>query len=175
MVMERNEVVVGLDGSASAWAALQWTARYARYTFTDVRAIHAVSCTQDASWAWAGYAAATAGLVYAEPYEALIDLVARQFEAVDPEADWVLEHVVGPPGPVLVREAGQAQLLVVGTGEHGVLARLLSGSVSHYCLSHAACPVLAIPADPEPSPLALGPATEPTTSTAGPRHRRAGA
>jgi nucleotide-binding universal stress UspA family protein len=35
---------------------------------------------------------------------------------------------------------------VVGTGEHTGVRRLLEGSVSHYCLSHAACPVVAVPA-----------------------------
>ena len=34
----------------------------------------------------------------------------------------------------------------MGTREHAGLRRLLSGSVSHYCLSHAVCPVVAVPA-----------------------------
>ena len=43
-----------------------------------------------------------------------------------------------------------AELLVVGTREHVGLGRLLVGSVSHYCLRHAACPVVAVPI---PAPL----------------------
>jgi hypothetical protein len=38
-------------------------------------------------------------------------------------------------------------LLVVGTREHVGLARLVSGSVSRYCLSHAQCLVVIVPAD----------------------------
>ena len=37
---------------------------------------------------------------------------------------------------------------MVGTREHVGLGRLLTGSVSHYCLSHAGCPVVAVPSPP---------------------------
>ncbi|MFD3454378.1 universal stress protein [Streptomyces sp. NPDC058691] len=57
---------------------------------------------------------------------------------------------LGLPGPALVRVADQeSDLLVVGTGSHGLLRRLLSPSVARHCLDHARCPVLAVP----PSPL----------------------
>jgi nucleotide-binding universal stress UspA family protein len=52
----------------------------------------------------------------------------------------------GQPGPVLVAIAGQSgDLLVVGAGRRGGLAWLGHGRVSRYCLSHAQCPVLAVP------------------------------
>jgi len=52
----------------------------------------------------------------------------------------------GEAGWVLVNVASQAgDLLVVGTGRHGGLSRLLHGGVSRYCLLHARCPVLAVP------------------------------
>jgi nucleotide-binding universal stress UspA family protein len=47
---------------------------------------------------------------------------------------------------LLRRQSEEADLLVVGTGDHVGLGRLLVGSVSHYCLSHAKCPVVAVPA-----------------------------
>jgi nucleotide-binding universal stress UspA family protein len=37
--------------------------------------------------------------------------------------------------------------LVVGTRDHVGLGRLFAGSISHYCLSHASCPVVAVPAE----------------------------
>lgn len=53
----------------------------------------------------------------------------------------------GEAGRVLVNVASRAgDLLVVGTGRHGALGRLRHGKVSRYCLAHARCPVLAIPA-----------------------------
>jgi hypothetical protein len=52
----------------------------------------------------------------------------------------------GEAGYVLVRAACcPGDLLVVGTGRRGVLARVISGKVSRYCLAHARCPVLAVP------------------------------
>ena len=51
----------------------------------------------------------------------------------------------GYAGEVLARLSKKAELLVVGTREHVGLGRLLVGSVSHYCLRHAACPVVAVP------------------------------
>ena len=147
-MMDRNEVVVGLDGSPSAWAALEWAARYARFTFTDLRAVHVLSGTMNASTAWATGFPGMTGLVEPDLDQALSRITRRMFDAMDPETDWVLEHVVGPAGAVLVRRAEQAQLLIVGTREHTGIGRLLHGSVSHYCLSHASCPVVAIPAIP---------------------------
>ncbi|MEU9106348.1 universal stress protein [Streptomyces xanthophaeus] len=58
--------------------------------------------------------------------------------------------VRGSPGAALVDVArGPDDLLVVGTGSRAPLRRLLRPSVARYCMSHAACPVLAVP----PSPL----------------------
>jgi len=52
----------------------------------------------------------------------------------------------GDAGPVLARIACcPGDLLAVGAGRRGALAQLVSGRVSRYCLSHAQCPVLAIP------------------------------
>jgi nucleotide-binding universal stress UspA family protein len=52
----------------------------------------------------------------------------------------------GEPGPVLVEAACSADdLLVVGAGRRGPLARIGHGRVSRYCLTHAQCPVVAVP------------------------------
>ena len=50
------------------------------------------------------------------------------------------------PGPALVEMASSADdLLVVGAGRRGRLARMRHGRVSRYCLAHARSPVLAVP------------------------------
>jgi len=52
-----------------------------------------------------------------------------------------------PPGPVLVWIADRPDdLLVVGCGGWGRLGYVVHGAVSRYCLAHARCPVLAVPA-----------------------------
>jgi len=69
-------------------------------------------------------------------------------DAIGPQADralWRLEVVEAAPGPALVARSRGAHLLVIGTQEHTGLRRAALGSVSHYCLSHAHAPVVAIP------------------------------
>jgi len=69
------------------------------------------------------------------------------FRDVEPEASWMLTFAEGDAGEVLVRlaEDNEFELLVVGTQEHVGFRRAVLGSVSHYCLSHARCPVVAVP------------------------------
>ncbi|MFJ5265453.1 universal stress protein [Streptomyces sp. NPDC088387] len=56
----------------------------------------------------------------------------------------------GLPGTALVRTADRENdVLVVGAGRRSHWHRAFSRSVGRYCLTHATCPVLAIP----PSPL----------------------
>lgn len=62
----------------------------------------------------------------------------------DPSVRPVVER--GEAGCVLVGAACcPGDLLVVGAGRRGALARVISGKVSRYCLAHARCPVLAVP------------------------------
>jgi nucleotide-binding universal stress UspA family protein len=62
----------------------------------------------------------------------------------DPPVQPHLER--GPAGWVLVNLARRpGDVLVVGAGRRGALARMAFPKVSRYCLAHAQCPVLAIP------------------------------
>jgi nucleotide-binding universal stress UspA family protein len=73
------------------------------------------------------------------------------FDEINPRPDWLIQFARGDTGPVLVRQSRNASLLVIGTPEHAGLGRLIAGSVGHYCLSHAACPLVAVPAALEPA------------------------
>jgi nucleotide-binding universal stress UspA family protein len=143
-VMLENEIVVGLDDSAAAQAALQWAARYARFTYTDVRVIHVSTCSVGASIAWSAGVPGVEGFFSPECDNVQQLALQRMFEAIHPEPGWVLEYRDGCPGSVLVTESQDAQLLIVGTRKRARLPRLLSGSTSHFCLTHATCPVVAI-------------------------------
>jgi nucleotide-binding universal stress UspA family protein len=149
----RNQIVVGLDDSPSGKAGLQWAAEQARSVGAVLRAVHALGRQY-------GFAAPDIPLTIErteltpeEPLDAPRNAITRMFEAVSPHRDWVLEFVSGYAGEVLVRLSRDAQLLVVGTREHVGLGRVLAGSVSHYCLSHAVCPVVAVPAPAHDVPV----------------------
>jgi nucleotide-binding universal stress UspA family protein len=78
--------------------------------------------------------------------------------------------VRGEPGPSLVGLADSAHdVLVVGAGRRGRLARIGHGQVSRYCLAHAVCPVVAVPPGRPSSccPDAPGPGTPWPRSTPG--------
>jgi nucleotide-binding universal stress UspA family protein len=64
-----------------------------------------------------------------------------------PDDPLVQPHVErGPAGWVLVSIACcPGDVLVIGAGRRGALARMVSCQVSRYCLSHAQCPVLTVP------------------------------
>jgi nucleotide-binding universal stress UspA family protein len=64
-----------------------------------------------------------------------------------PDDPRVQPHIErGPAGWVLVNLACHpGDVLVVGAGRRGALARMAFSKVTRYCLAHAQCPVLAIP------------------------------
>ena len=50
----------------------------------------------------------------------------------------------GYPARILLHQAEDADLLVVGSRGHGELSGMLLGSVGLHCVSHATCPVVVV-------------------------------
>lgn len=146
----RSAIVVGLDTSVPSQAALHWAASQARLTGQDLKVVHAV-------FPWGTYLAAGGYVPVMLPSDSVQihqrDLIGRLFTEVEPEPTWTLDFVSDDPGPALVEASRSAAMLVVGTREHTGWGRVLSGSVSHYCLSHAHCPVLAVPVEHRRHPV----------------------
>ena len=149
--MTNGAVVVGLDESSSGRAALEWAAGYARLTGRVLRAVHVLDWPYGLDEADVVSGRSTGRILTHDEIEALYRWrITRLFDELRPKPDWLMQFAQGEVGPVLVHQAERAALLVVGTREHVGLGRFLSGSVSHYCLSHSLCPIVAVPA---PSPL----------------------
>lgn len=71
--------------------------------------------------------------------------------ALPPDVHCEPQVVRGPTGYVLVSLADRPDdLLVIGTGRRGSLARLAHSRIAAYCIARAACCVVAVP----PPPLA---------------------
>jgi nucleotide-binding universal stress UspA family protein len=141
-----SSILVGLDLSPSSREALRWAAEQARLTGRRLLAINAVPIPP--SLAPIGII----GMSESAMGESTVDTPLREavsavWDSVQPELGWSLEFVLDDPGPALVTRSAEAALLVVGTHEHVGLARLVSGSVSRYCLSHAKCPTVIVPVD----------------------------
>lgn len=139
------EIVVGLDDSPASRAALVWAARQSKQTGVPLRVVHTWQMSALATAAIPSgigdYWVAAAGDARAVATRWVLDTLGGDAA----EIRWTLDIVEGPPGPVLVSRAASATLLVLGTREHTGLVRAVLGSVSHYCLSHAASPVVAVP------------------------------
>ena len=142
--MISNCIIVGLDDSAASRAAHRWAAEHAYAVGKDLCAVHVLDWPigLTASAAKSGTRLRVPKQDIAEPYWRGMH---RVFDEVDPPQGSILQFAQGEVGDVLVRLSTDADLLVVGTREPVRGRPYLAGSVSHYCISHASCPVVAVP------------------------------
>ncbi len=136
-------IVVGVDGSPSAEAALRWAVGQAELTGSTIDAV----IVWQYPAALAGFGMAPMAISVGDFRETAEKTAAEAISnAVDPGSKvTVREQVVeGYPAQVLLDVAKGADLLVVGSRGHGELAEALLGSVSQHCVHHAPCPVVVI-------------------------------
>ena len=146
MAIQVSSIVVGVDGSPSAAAAVEWAAAMAKGMHAQVTAVFAI-----------------APMDYAFPEGSPVvppqlDPEWRALMRADFETVWcrplkeagVTYHAVmedGSPASVLNEVADRvgADIIVVGRRGRGGMAELVLGSVSHALTLHAHRPVLLIP------------------------------
>ncbi|MEU8801036.1 universal stress protein [Spirillospora sp. NPDC048819] len=132
-------IVVGIDGSAHAWRALDWAADRAGRRRLPLLLVHGSRALVDE------------GTI---PKDALRRLVAeredllgeaRQYASkIHPDLDIETRLVSADPGRTLVEESERADLVTVGSRGLGGFEGLLFGSVGLYTAAHARCPVLVV-------------------------------
>lgn len=149
-------VVVGIDGSAGARAALEWAWATAARRAAPLRVISAFPV--DAYWA--DPLLLDAGRVdrlRSATAARLTALVAEVRAAAGTSEVQVEEQVVaGAPAEHLVHSSEEAGLLVVGSRGRGGVRSALLGSVALHCASSAACPVVVVHPRPDTSSLPPG-------------------
>ena len=136
-------VVVGVDHSDGAKAALAFAYEEARLRGVRLRAVHAWQFGYIGSTGLEGFVPPIGGDIderRAAAEAALEDTLRRTLGDAD---DVTIERrtVEGTPAAVLIEESRGADLLVIGSRGHGGFAQLLLGSVSQQCAHHAECPV----------------------------------
>ena len=141
-------IVVGVDSSASAKAALRFALEEAHLRGARVRVVHA--------WQFRppyGRSVGVEGvpLVLGANLDGYSRAASAELDAIVAEAalgagGFGIEKRVeqGDPATVLIDQSRDADLLVVGSRGHGGFASLLLGSVSQVCAQHAACPVVIV-------------------------------
>lgn len=145
-------ILVGVDGSAGAQAALEWALSEAKLRGSDLRVI--------AVWELplALYSKAAVFLLPLPHIEKDTEALLRQAiqRAVDRVGHGTVEiaamTVEGQPANVLLENAKTADLLVVGRRGRGGFSALLLGSVSSQVVHHAPCPVAVVPEPPRTPP-----------------------
>jgi len=127
----RDRVLVGVDGSPAGDSALGYAFAEASLSGLALTAIHA---TPDE----------TAG-----PRESQMMVAAlRMWADFYPDVKLDARVVLGQPAHVLITEATQAVLVVLGARGRGGFPELLLGSVSHAVAGYADCPVAVVPTTP---------------------------
>jgi nucleotide-binding universal stress UspA family protein len=147
---EMRRIVAGVSGSPASLQALRFAAWLADAHHADLAAVLA--------WTPPGGELADRG----HPSPQLLQIwkdAARQrlLTAVDLALGGPPDYLTfssqirrAEPGPALVYSASEpGDVLVIGAGRRGAVARLLACGVCRYCVAHATCPVITIP----PSPL----------------------
>jgi nucleotide-binding universal stress UspA family protein len=135
---ERPKIVVGIDGSPEADAALRAGYEQARQRGGELVIVHA----------WTFSPLGPGDDEYGAAEEALADAVDRLLTHVDRDVPITTRLVDGDARHVLVSEAKDAELVVVGTRGRGRTSTAVLGSVSTYLLHHAPCPVEVVPPSP---------------------------
>jgi nucleotide-binding universal stress UspA family protein len=142
----RPRVLVGVDGSAPARAALEFAVGEARMRDAVLVAVMSVQLPD---------------YVWIDPYGVRVpedgtlqrgrERLDRMLASVDTQG-LVLDPVVTaqPAPPALVDRSADCDLLVVGSRGRGGFRGLVLGSVSMHCVLHAHCPVTVVHPAPKP-------------------------
>jgi nucleotide-binding universal stress UspA family protein len=139
-------IVVGVDHSEGAKAALRFALEEATLRQATLRVVHAWQYAYIGATGFEGSYPALGGDIKELRDLAERDLDATLQEAIPETGAIEIERrvVEDRPAAALVDESRGADMVVVGSRGHGGFAGLLLGSVSQQVAHHAACPVVIV-------------------------------
>jgi nucleotide-binding universal stress UspA family protein len=136
-----RRLVVGVDGSPAATAALGWALDEARSRSAPLWLVHALDQSHTDAFTRAN------PVFVAEvrrAAERILDTAVAHARAVVPDLDVYPVLEVGTPAAVLLTQAAAADLVVLGSRGRGGFAGLLLGSTSLKVATEAGCPVVVL-------------------------------
>lgn len=141
-----GRIVVGVDESEQAAAALRWALEEASLRSSSVEVVH--------TWSLPMSYLPFGGTVTAPIDEAAVDAAAREHvddivakalaSSPDPTVPVQVTILPGPPALVLTEVAEGADLLVVGSHGRTGVKRFVLGSVAMTVVQHAPCPTVVV-------------------------------
>ncbi|MET9550137.1 universal stress protein [Streptomyces sp. NPDC006627] len=140
-------VVVGVDGSASALAAVETAAREAQARGAGLRVVHAfIWPVMHVSSGPSPLGPPGGGL--RKMADQLVAEAVERARATAPEVDVSHAVVTGEPLTVLEAQSRTAELIVVGSRGMGGFVGLMVGSTAVHLAAHGRCPVLVVREQP---------------------------
>jgi nucleotide-binding universal stress UspA family protein len=136
-------IVVGVDGSPEADAALRFAHAEAKLRGLELRIVCAWK-PRTSSYVGEAFAATPDAFLEAEHHaEGVLQAALEQLSANDVKVEAIA--IEGRPATVLIDQAADAELLVLGSRGLGAAKRLLLGSVSTDVAHHSPCPLVIVP------------------------------
>ena len=148
MDQQRPRIVVGMDGSPGARAALEYALRDAARRDASVEVVSAYAPPE---W-WAPFYGVVPAISLEDVGERIREDADETVRAVTGQLAEALPQMppvtitasAGVAADALLHAAKGAELLVVGSRGHSGLSSMLLGSVSLHCVLHAPCPVTVV-------------------------------
>jgi nucleotide-binding universal stress UspA family protein len=135
----RGSIVVGVDGSKQAAAALDWAALEAQRFHTSLQLLHAVDTD------WLSAASVISLLLEAQPAtDPVLETATSRLRARFPGLEVSVHASTGSPAQDLVEASRHAREVVVGAHGRTPTTHVPLGSVADAVVRHAACPVVVV-------------------------------
>ena len=138
-IRQFNKIIVGVDGSPSSNAALEWAAQEAEIRGSALELIHAWNYP---NLGYGGYVAVLED--FEKDAAALLDEVVVSVRKNYPNLKLVSSLIQGPTAQTIIDRAKEADMVVVGSRGRGGFSGLLLGSVGQQLVHHCPAPVVII-------------------------------
>ena len=138
-ITQFNKIIVGVDGSPSSNAALEWAAQEAEIRGSALELIHAWNYP---NLGYGGYVAVLED--FEKDAAALLDEVVASVRKNYPSLKLVSSLIQGPTAQTIMDRAKEADMVVVGSRGRGGFSGLLLGSVGQQLVHHCPAPVVII-------------------------------
>jgi nucleotide-binding universal stress UspA family protein len=148
-----GHIVVGVDGSPLSRAALIWAAREAELRRCPLDVVYGWQVKNEPRPPGEWGAVAPPVEAYQQQAQARIEAIVGEVLPGGVGCELRVNALHKPAGRALLSSCGTADLLVVGSKEHGRLAGWLVGSTSDDALKNATCTVVVVrpPVEGEPA------------------------
>lgn len=138
-------ILVGVDGSEPAAAALAWALEEGVLRHAPVHVVLTWAMPPVVGMSPTVMPTQTDMEIGAQQeLDAMLKGVSDSPDRRSEDSPVTSEILQGSPAPTLLGAARGASMLVLGSRGHGGFAGLLLGSVSQHCAAHAPCPVVVV-------------------------------